>query len=121
MMQSTYWQQHYRFATKSKKKIPGFGESSIAHILINTAVPLLVAYGKAKDEQAYVNRAIKILQHLPTEYNSITQHWSNVGIQVKNAFDSQALIELFNNFCTKKQCLSCHIGTSIMKKGASIA
>jgi hypothetical protein len=115
IVQSAYWQKHYRFAKPSKNKIPGLGRSSIEHIFINTAVPLLIAYGKAKDEQDYIDRAVAILKHLPAEHNTILCQWADVGIKAKNAFDSQALIELFNNFCIQKKCLSCHIGASIMK------
>jgi Protein of unknown function (DUF2851) len=116
IMQSPYWQAHYRFFKRSNTKIPGLGKASIEHILINTAVPLLVAYGKTKDEQDYIDRAITILQHLPAEHNTITRHWEDVGIKAKSAFDSQALIELFNNFCVKKKCLSCDIGVAILQK-----
>ena len=114
--QSTYWQKHYRFAKQSKTTIPGLGQASIAHILINTVVPLLVAYGKAKDEQDYVDRAVAILQDLPAEHNAITRQWEKLGFKVKSAFDSQALLELFNNFCTKKRCLACNVGVTIMQK-----
>ena len=117
VIQPSYWQKHYRFAKQSKKTIPGLGKTSIEHILINTTVSLLVAYGKTKDEPNYIDRAVAILQQLPAEHNAITRCWNDVGIQAKNAFDSQALIELFNNFCTQKQCLSCHIGVSIIQKG----
>ncbi|MEL6606676.1 MAG: DUF2851 family protein [Bacteroidota bacterium] len=116
VLQSAYWQDHYQFVKASKTKIPGLGKASIENILINTVVPLLVAYGKAKDEQDYIDRAVAILQHLPAEYNAITRHWEEVGIRVKSAFDSQALIELFNNFCSQKQCLACNIGTTILQK-----
>ncbi len=115
VVQSAYWQSHYRFGKLSRAKIPGLGKASIENILINTVVPLLVAYGKAKDEQNYVDRAVAILQHLPAEHNKITHYWDTLGFEVKNAFDSQALIELFNNFCTPKKCLSCNIGVSIIK------
>lgn len=116
VLQSAYWQDHYQFGKASKALIPGLGKDSIENILINTVVPLLVAYGKAKDEQDYVDRAVAILQHLPTENNVITRHWQQVGIRVKSAFDSQALIELFNNFCSQKQCIACNIGTTILQK-----
>jgi hypothetical protein len=115
IIQSEYWQHHYQFAIPSKRKIPGLGKSSIENILINTAVPLLVAYGKAQDEQSYVDKAIDILQSLPAERNKITRYWQTLGMSVNNAFDSQALIELFNNFCTKKKCLSCNIGITLLK------
>ena len=116
VVQSAYWQDHYQFGKPSQAKIPGLGKASIESILINTVVPLLVAYGKAKDEQNYVDRAVAILQHLPAEHNAITRHWAGVGIHVKTAFDSQALIELFNHFCSQKKCLSCDIGVAIIQK-----
>ncbi|MEL6539655.1 MAG: DUF2851 family protein [Bacteroidota bacterium] len=115
IVQSRYWQQHYRWGKEAKAPISGLGKSSVNSILINTVVPLLVAYGKAKDEQDYTDRAVAILQHLPAEHNKITRYWDDVGIKVENAFDSQALIELFNNFCTPRKCLSCNIGTAILK------
>ena len=117
VIQSAYWQKHYRFFKQSKAKMAGLGKASIESILINTVVPLLVAYGKAKDEQDYVDRAVAILQHLPAEHNTITRHWEAVGVKVKSAFDSQALIELFNHFCSSKRCLSCNIGVAIIQKG----
>ena len=113
--QSAYWQRHYHFAQPSKKSIAGLGKTSIENILINTTVPLLIAYGKFKDEQVYVDKAVSILQSLPAEHNKITRYWASLGMQVNSAFDSQALIELFNNFCSKKQCLSCNIGVAFMK------
>jgi Protein of unknown function (DUF2851) len=116
IVQSSYWQNHYQFSKRSKKKISGLGRTSIEHILINATVSLLVAYGKAKDELSYVDKAIAVLQQLPAEHNAITRRWNDMGIQAKNSFDSQALIELFNNFCTQKQCLSCHIGVAIIQK-----
>lgn len=114
--QSSYWQSHYLFSKPSKAKIPGLGVASIESILINTVVPLLVAYGKSRDEQEHIDKAVMILQSLPAEYNAITRYWKKLGIQVKSAFDSQAVIELFNNFCSKKKCLSCNIGATLVQQ-----
>ncbi|MCG8340710.1 MAG: DUF2851 family protein [Cytophagales bacterium] len=114
--QSAYWQKHYQFAKKSNANIPRIGKVSIENILINTVVPVLIAYGKSNDEQNYIDKAVEILQQLPPEDNKITRYWADVGIKVQSAFDSQALIEIFNNFCSKKKCLSCNIGVALMKK-----
>jgi hypothetical protein len=113
--QSDYWETHYRFGKKSKGEVPELGEASIQNIVINTVAPLLVAYGKYKDEQSYVDRAVELLQQLSAEENKITKEWNALGLKVKNAFDSQAVIELYNNFCQKRQCLNCSIGISILK------
>jgi hypothetical protein len=67
-----------------------------------------------KDNDTYIEKAIKILENLPAESNKITELWEDVGLSVKNAFDAQASIELYNEFCTKKRCLSCRIGICII-------
>ena len=113
--QSVYWNNHYRFGKKAKGEVPDLGESSIQNIIINTVAPLLVAYGKYKDEQLFIDRALELLQQLPAEQNKITRTWSALGLNVKTAFDSQSLIELYNNFCQKRQCLNCSVGISILK------
>jgi hypothetical protein len=78
-------------------------------------VPLLVAHGKAKDDQAYIDRAVNLLQQIPGEQNTITKGWDEIGLKIKTAFDSQGSIELYNNFCKKRQCLNCSIGVAILK------
>lgn len=113
--QSAYWIQHYHFAKQSHHTIAGLGDMSINNIIINTVVPLLVAYGKHLDEQEWIDRAITILHDIKAENNSITRQWAFVGMPAHSAFDSQAQIELYNNLCMKKQCLSCKIGLSLMK------
>lgn len=113
--QSEYWLHHYQPAKQSKTIVPSLGQSSIHNVLVNTIAPLFVAYGQLKDEQSYVDRATEILQYLPVENNKITRQWLDLGYQVKSSFDSQGLIELFNNFCMKRRCLDCTIGTHIIK------
>lgn len=112
--QSDYWTSHYRFLKTAKDQVSFLGESSISNIIINTVVPLLVAYGKSRDDQHYIDRGVSILQQTPGESNSITTHWKTLGMKSKTAFDSQALLELQNNYCSKKRCLDCSIGTSLI-------
>ena len=112
---SVYWQHHYRFGKKSKAKVSDFGESSRDIIIINTVVPLLVAYGQSRDDWSVVERAVTILQSIPTEKNRITRLWRELGYVSKTAFDSQGLIELYNNYCQRRECLNCAIGSVILK------
>jgi len=114
--QSDYWQRHYQLGKQSNRVIPGLGKDSVENILINTGVPLLVAYGKATDQTMYVDKAVQILKQLPPEFNHITKLWKNLGLNIESAFDSQGSIELFNNFCVPKKCLSCNIGTTLMQR-----
>lgn len=113
--QSAYWLHNYQFAKASKETIASLGETSIDNLIINTVAPLLAAYGRSRDEQEYIERAVNILQQMPAESNAITKQWSALGLLTKTAFDSQASIELFNNFCMKRRCLECNIGAFMLK------
>lgn len=113
--QSSYWQQHYQFGKPNQGEIPSLGIMSIDNIIINTVVPLLVAYGKSRDDQALIDRAVEILQNTPAEENTIVKGWDAIGLSSKSSADSQALIELHNNFCLKRRCLDCNIGFSILQ------
>ena len=112
--QSGYWTCHYTFFKNAKEPVNFLGGSSIATIIINAVVPLLVAYGKSRDDQRYVDRAVAILRQTPGESNTIISQWKTLGLNSKTAFDSQALIELQNNYCGKKRCLDCTIGVSLI-------
>jgi hypothetical protein len=113
--QAEYWQHHYQPGKKSNTIVPSLGKSSIENIIINTIAPLITAYGHLNDEQIFIDRAVEILQHIPGEDNKIVREWSKLGQQVISAFDSQGLIELYNDFCMKRRCLECTIGAHIIK------
>ena len=112
---SDYWQSHYRFGQPTEKGAPSLGESSAQNILINTVAPLLAAYAHHRGQPAYMDRAIDLLEQLPAEKNRLTEGWDTLGLGIRTAFDSQAAIELYNEFCSPKKCLSCQIGAALLK------
>lgn len=114
-IQSTYWQEHYNFGVSAKSHVGKLGSSSIDNILINTVAPLLFAYGIYKDKVDLKEKAMELLASVKPEINSITKKWKALEFDIKSAFDSQALIELYNEFCKKKRCLNCSIGVDIIK------
>jgi hypothetical protein len=113
--QSAYWQMHYLPDKPSARPLPGLGKSSIENIIINSVVPLLVLYGKLRDEETFVEKAITLLQSTTAEDNRITRRWETLNWYVKCAYDSQALIGLYNNYCLKRRCLQCSIGCSLVR------
>ena len=111
---SEYWKDHYNFGENSAELNKGIGDQTIEIIIINAAVPLLVAYGKSIDDQMYIDKAISILESLKPEKNKITKVYAELGFKSKSSFDSQGLIQLHNQYCVSKLCLNCSIGTSIV-------
>ncbi|XWW46699.1 DUF2851 family protein [Fibrella sp. USSR17] len=115
VMPSDYWQTHYRFGNAANKVSSSLGGATAEGLLVNTAAPLVAAYAKHKDVPDLLDRAVSLLEQLPAEDNRITRLWDVIGLNVRNAFDSQAAIELYNEFCTPKRCLSCQIGIALVR------
>ncbi len=115
VMPSAYWQTHYRFGKAANKVSSSLGETTAEGLLVNTAAPLLAAYARHKGVPDLLDRAISLLEQLPAEDNRITRLWDGIGLDVRNAFDSQASIELYNEFCTPKRCLHCQIGVALIR------
>lgn len=113
---SPYWQYHYTFE-KETQSTAHLGKESIANLVMNALVPLLACYARQKDKYAYIDKAIAWLETLPAENNYITRLWKELHLPVKNAFDAQASIELYNHFCVPVKCLSCPVGVFLIKKG----
>jgi hypothetical protein len=110
-----YWHYHYRFDELSSFKEKKLGIFMVDNIIINTVVPALFAYGSYYGEQKYKDKALQWLGESASENNSITRGFHSIGIENKNAYDSQALIELKNEYCDKKRCLDCSAGNSILR------
>ncbi len=110
-----YWETHFSFSKESPKHNTDIGRQSIDTILINTVIPFLFAYGKEHQNENIKERAYNFLMKLPPEKNAIISKWEQYGLQVTNALESQGLIQLYNNYCTEKNCFHCPIGHIILK------
>jgi uncharacterized protein YneF (UPF0154 family) len=88
-------------------------------LIINAWIPLLFVYGAVRGQQQYKEQALRLLQQLPPENNSIIRQFQSLGQKPDNAAQSQALIQLKNNYCNGRRCLDCRIGHHIIKKAVS--
>jgi len=110
-----YWHYHYVFDETSAFKKKKLGDQMISNILINTVVPILFAYGHYHQEPVYKDKALQWLEDIKAEKNSITKGFEKLDIENNAAFDSQALIQLKNEYCNKKRCLDCSIGNKLIR------
>ncbi len=111
---SPYWDNHFQFDKPSQGKTKQVGSNFVDVLIINAWVPLLFEYGNQHGLQQYKEQAIDILQQLPSENNHIIRQWSGLGIKADSAAQSQALIQLYNNYCSQHDCLHCQIGYKII-------
>lgn len=112
---SDYWVNHYLFDKKSTKKIKKLGVNSIDLITINAIVPFIFAYAQINNSPELIDKGIELLDKIKGEYNQITAKWKYLGMPTKTASETQALLELKNNYCQNKKCLSCNLGNHILR------
>ena len=72
-------------------------------------------YLKYKGEN-FNEKILKLIQQVSSEKNSIITKFKDLKLDANNAMESQALLELKNNYCTKKRCLQCAIGNYLVRK-----
>ena len=112
---SEYWDTHYNFNKISKDNHrKTLGESAFNNLVINTVVPILFVYGDQHMDQAMKDRALVLLENLAPESNQIIRKWNSLGIECRSAFETQALLQLKNSYCTDKKCLNCQLGAKII-------
>jgi len=87
----------------------------INHLLINAILPF-VYYQNNKVEGESFEKIAECFIAMKPERNSLMTNWINAGVQIRNAFDSQALLQLYQHYCKEKKCLRCRIGHQVLKK-----
>ena len=111
---SEYWNTHYQFDKVSPKKKKSLSKSFIDLIVINTIIPIQFTYFKSIGKEVSED-FINLLKEITPEKNSIIDKFSSFGITSKNAFDTQTLLQLKNEYCNQSKCLQCSIGTDLLK------
>jgi Protein of unknown function (DUF2851) len=113
---SEYWNNHYRFDQATSKKAKIMGVDMMNNLLINTIIPIVFSWGIYQSNEKMKQKALNWLMELPAEVNIITKGFTKMGLPIRSAYDSQAFIQLKNNYCREKRCLQCAAGSVIMRK-----
>ncbi|QCW99221.1 DUF2851 family protein [Aggregatimonas sangjinii] len=110
---SSYWDDHFTFGKTSKKSTKKLTKKFIDLLLINTVLPLKFCYAKfnGKDKNAEIET---ISTAIKKEENSIANNFRMHGLQVQHSRDSQAVLELYKQYCTTNRCLECAIGSRLL-------
>ncbi len=111
-----YWRTHYRFgkATMLSHSV-ALGSMAVNLLLINTVIPILFAFHRFSGHDDRLESTVSMLEQLPFEDNKQTRVYRGTPFPQTNAMDSQALIELLQNYCKEKKCLDCGVGEQIVR------
>ena len=109
-----YWQTHFQPGKATRKHPAHLGKDSINLLFINSIAPLIFAFGTFSGKDQMKSKALEILENAPAESNHITRQFCAYSFPHDSAICSQALLELYSNFCKKKKCYSCPIGQYVV-------
>jgi Protein of unknown function (DUF2851) len=110
-----YWNTHYRFDKESTKKRKPLSKSFIDLLVINTIVPFKFAYAKAMSKEI-TEELLALMQLLSPESNTVMDKFKHFKMVPENAYDTQALLQLKNEYCNYKRCMQCAFGLEILKR-----
>jgi hypothetical protein len=115
---SAYWDHHYRFSEFTEdKQVKHLGKDAVHNIMINTVAPMQYLYARLQGKSSLHENSLNLLQSVKAEHNKITRAWEEAGVKAKDAAQSQALLQLFNEYCSNKNCLNCAVGNRLVRKG----
>ena len=112
---SSFWESHYTFEKESKKSIKKLTKSFIDLLLINTIIPIKFMYLKSLGKTDF-SALLVIIEAIKPEKNTIVSKFIGLKIKAINAFETQALLQLKNEYCNQQRCLDCEIGKELLKK-----
>ena len=112
---SGYWQTHYQFDKESPKKRRQLSKQFIDLLVINTIIPIQFAYAKSQGKETSES-LLYLLREVAPEKNVIVDKFSGFGIKAENAFETQSLIQLKNEYCNHGKCLQCAVGIQLLKE-----
>lgn len=112
---SKYWQNHYQFDKESPNKPKALTHSFIDLVILNSILPVQFAYAKSQGKEITEN-ILELIKEIKPEKNAIIEKFAIFEVKAHNAFQSQALLELKNEYCNRSKCLQCAIGVTLLKQ-----
>lgn len=112
---SPYWLEHFVPNTQIKASISRIGQFKSDLLGINLIAPLIHAYGNHSLDEEFAYHAVHLLEDIAAENNRYTKPWYDAGIEPRDAFLSQALIQLSKEYCSKQRCEQCPLAPRLRK------
>jgi hypothetical protein len=111
---SEFWDTHYNFEKTTKAIKKKMSKSFIDRMLINVLIPLKFAFFK-NNSDFDSDSLIHFIEAIKPEKNRIVDLFTKIGIKTHSALDTQAMVQLYNKYCTQEKCLDCEIGHYLLK------
>lgn len=110
---SDYWDTHFTFGKESKKSVKKTSKKFIDLLVINTLLPLKFYHAKSLHNAEDIT-LLKLISQMTKEENNILKNYESLGVNISNAMESQAILQLYHRYCSKNNCLQCAVGNHLL-------
>lgn len=111
---SGFWKDRFSFDTPASRTTDRLSQTSVYSLAINVAAPLMYAYAARHGNESPALHALRLLELLPPEKNTLTRDFETLGLCAANAMRSQALIQLHKRYCDEGRCLDCRFSNRMI-------
>lgn len=111
---SEYWDTHFNFGLSTLERKKRLTKNFIDLLVLNTIIPIKFCFA-AQQGKDITDGLFALASEIASEENSIISKYNLLRPVSKNAFHSQALLQLKNEYCDKNKCLQCAVGNALLK------
>jgi len=112
---SKYWDNHYTFGKISKNHSKKLSRKFVDLLIINSILPIKLSYAKYMGRDVN-EEVINIVSRITSENNAVISKFGMLNIQIPSAKESQAVLQLYNEYCIKNKCLQCAVGHQLLNR-----
>lgn len=112
---STYWDNHYNFGKISKGKSKKLNKKFVDLLIVNTVLPVKLGYAKHMGREV-PEEIVPIISSIGAEVNTVISKFKSLNLQFPSAKESQASLQLYNEYCVKNKCLQCAVGHQLLNR-----
>ena len=109
-----YWKNNTHFNPSNSKINNTLSRELKMLIIANFIVPFYYWQFSKINSVEQMEELINLAYNLPPEKNSKIESFKKLGQKIKSIAETQGLLELLNEFCNNKKCLSCQIGNKLL-------
>jgi hypothetical protein len=117
-----FFDNHASLEARHQLLNKGFHKAGLTNVLLQRNIQInAITYiemwmdQKKSEKSSGLLKGMKYLQQIPSEQHRITRIWEKMGIRAKNALESQANLEIYQQFCENNKCLHCCVGQQLLK------
>ncbi|WP_347374318.1 DUF2851 family protein [Aequorivita sp. Q41] len=110
---SEYWEEHYNFGISSLKRKKRMTNKFVDLLVVNTIIPLKFCFA-VQQGRDITEEILQLASAVSSEENTIVNKFNSLKKVSNNGCESQALLQLKNEYCDKNLCLQCAVGSSIL-------